>query len=504
MEKLRSTRFWVVWTIAFSALVPFEVQAQGDFEIDDEGNIILLDKKDEAPGKKPPPKRVAPPKKQKPSPAKVRVRKRTRSKKRLVQEIKAVIIAKTAQVKRDPSPQSTNVVLLRAGDKIQVIQQGENLSKVKYLLEDQFPVEGWLPNAAFRTLKTNEAAPGPLETQEYTPESRDQKVITQVQQIPSEELPEQAELPDRLKRAERLPDRKPSSTNRRRPISSEPFRLKERGTQTNPWFGSFGIFAGINEFKEKVSTLDANDNRANLVNYKISGPQFGFKSFYGYQYPEYRFGGRLDYAITLFDTTIGGGSSNVGGSNIQAQLHDAKLGAFGSKRWNFKKWGYDFGLEPEAQLSFNFQMLDTNQLLTNALDSNGNSLNFPVLFGYQAYYSMLEITPRAYLPFRFVLEPRLGVTLFYMFTELDTRDFGAQGQLRTGKPAMSMFDLSYGVDLSWNLAPLRVPGQIKAGVHSNTFNRKFSGAGNRAARATRSAKSKIETFVYTFGYDYLF
>ncbi|PIR23351.1 MAG: hypothetical protein COV44_03465 [Deltaproteobacteria bacterium CG11_big_fil_rev_8_21_14_0_20_45_16] len=469
-----------------------------DYTIDDQGNIILSKPKQEQT-----PKTTQSPEKTTPASPQPQLQSPDFKKpiSKSVKESfqgpskKAIVTSRLASVKMTPHESADQVVLLRNGDPIEVFRSQGDWTQVRYLLEGLYPLEGWLPTEMIRLRESSQRLESSRE-QAYEPKARMQNETEQGgSDLPDGELPEKpkvwediSKFPD-PKRMPPVPDAKASPSE---PINRPAKRFEKEVRSLT----SGSVYIGSSNFSEKIKSK-INDAYAagDFLDVELQGISLGLEAQYAYRLEnEIRVGGLLRYAANIYDTSVGGGSSNVGTSSVQAQLHDIRVGPSVSKLWVLKP---NLTLEPELRLFGGGQIF-----LTNQLRSSTNS--FPVLFNFTAYTGFMEFILKSELPFGFRLEPYVSISLLYSFEEDPTTTYD-EGFLGTGATKSSMFDLQYGANLAWNMAAIDLEKfDFSFKLDAQNYSRNYSGTGNRAEIETQDAKSSLSLFQWAIGMQYHF
>jgi len=408
---------------------------------------------------------------------------------------KAIVTAKLASVKTSPDANANQVVLLRNGDPIEVFRSQNGWTHVRYMLEGQYPLEGWLPTEVIRLRDSSQRLEGSRE-QAYEPKARTQEnTEVETPRLPDRELPEKPNVWEDISRfpdPKRMPAVPNAKANPNEPIKRPAKRFEKEVRSIT----SASVYVGSSEFAEKIkSKVNGAYPAGNFLDIELQGVSLGLEAQYAYRLQnEIRLGGLFRYTASIYDTNVGGGSSNVSATSVQAQLHDIRVGPSISKPWVLKS---NIILEPELRL------LGCGQIfLTNQLRSSTN--NFPILFNFTAYTGFMELILKTELPYGFKLEPYVGLSLLYSFEEDPTTTYD-EGFLGTGATKSSMFDLQYGANLAWNMAAIdleQLDFSFKLDVQN--YSRNYSGTGNRAEVETQDAKSSLSLFQLAAGLQYHF
>lgn len=511
--QLRFTLCLLVWTTAFSA-GSLSAQSDGKLKIDENGNLIL--DQNQKPLEDSPENTTT-----KSSPIETKTSEDAKPETEIIQPDRglqtpestkpltvtettydkpkpASISARVVKATRSPNPNSDLVVLLREGDRIEVLAETIDSFRIRYLIDRDFPVEAYVPREAVRDVKGGEIKPERLAEQSYTPKPQEEKVTTQVTELPQEALPEHIQFGLQGKgRSEFNLSNKEEDENSLNATKAKagPSFLEgfARDIQNKDWLYEAGASFGRSSFGETVKTKG---QTSNFLDYDMTGLLFAAQSRATRQHREWPYGFLAEYSFGFYDAEVGGTGTGVVSSSIQAQKHSLNLGGFINKDYPLK---YKILLQPELGLKLNFSVLTTNQLRT---DSVTNS--FPVLFGYWSASPRLEFVLHSYLPYNFRISPFVGADLYYYFKELNTQSVGSS-LIGTGNPKASFMNLNYGAELAWNLKSLRLENaDILFKMNFSNISRKFSGNGNRAGIATEDAKSKISINDLEFGLRYLF
>jgi len=490
-NDLLRTAFLLVWIGIFS----FSSSAWSRPLIDEEGNIILPDDEgQETIETRPEPQRrpsPPPPPVTKPTPPSDTPDKKEAQEVQKTQEVgspapeetlqQAVIAAVRAErvdLRRHPDPRAQSMAILRRGQQVQVRGFRGDFARVRFLLDEGFPLEGWLPTDSLLAAQGGEAPMLEQVEQHFRRQAREESEIPVFTEFPEQlsELP----IDDQL-----IPSAAPLPIERRGRARTSPRRWElELSPLVGQWRESF------------VTKLDGEDYaEAPFLDYKIAGigiharlsleiPNFLF-------FPNFRF--FSDYEFIFFDAQISP-SPGVERSDILAQWHEIGFGGEVSHHWKFDK----IGVRAIGRLSPQFQYLNTNSLI----DSQNRT---PLLYSHWAAYLRSVLAVQVDLPWDLEFQPEFHIQLFYLFNELATGATSSGQLLRTGAPEMKLFNFSFGAHLRWNLQMLDYENSfLRLGVQWRDYSRSFSDEGNRAAVATQDAQSSSQLVTIGLGIDHRF
>jgi len=412
---------------------------------------------------------------------------------------RASVRSRVTQVRSLPKEDSQAVVLLRRGDRVDVLQYQGDYYRIRYLIDGDFPVEGWVLQ---ESIQLDEAGQKPIEKMEsnrYRPTEREEVLATSPA-LPSNDLPENVKLPE-----DKATITSPEEVKKEKRVKEKPAMVfskdeKPLAKSDSPWKWTAGVRLGYSQYHDAISTQNTAGTTNQFLEYTLEG--FSIEALGGFSYPLHSFlvGARAHYNFTLYDSEVSDLAGGVSKSSVLAQLHDFGVAGFASRRFDFKK----FSLEPELEFGANYQYLSLNSL-------RDLTLNQTVLFGHGMIYMTVAATPRAYLPYDLILEPELKLTLFQSFTEYPTALLVKKTSttpaeyMRTGQPKTGSMLLSYGGSLAYSLAKMGYENsRLRAFGYISDFSKKFSSTGNRAGIRTENAKTKTDIIRAGLGYEYQF
>lgn len=482
-------------------------------EIDEEGNILLKGEPSKpspppAPAPVPPPQPTpGPPVPSMPMPAPAPTTSPapapspTLPSPQPIQNLKgsALVTTRTAEIKREPRLDAQNVVLLRQGDRVELLQEQAGFARVRYLLDEEFPLEGWM---LLESLQLNsDVIRLPRSEQNYRPEARALDTAPGATELKTEGLVQDVTLPE--EKAIK-PNGTDSLQSKRAPKERPALRLPESTKAPRAWATdwrfSTNLLMAYSQYSESLTTQTSSETPVKFLDYSFEG--FAAQFYFGAEtdWNGFILGSRLGYEYSLYDSEVNDMAGGVTASSVLAQMHDISLRPYMSRRFDFSK----ISVEPELELSLHYQYLGLNTL-------RDLTRNQTVLFGHQMYYLDAKITPRLYLPYKLLLEPFLAITLFQIFTESPTEllveatDEDPAEYMRTGAPKTSSFLLTYGASLAY---PLEFMGwknsSIKAFGQYRDISKKFSELGNRAGIQTDRVTSKTHILQAGIGVEYGF
>lgn len=411
------------------------------------------------------------------------------------------IRSRLAQVKTQPQEKSQSVVLLKRGDLIDVLALTADHYRVRYLIDGDFPVEGWVLQ---ESVQLDDVMAKPIEQQTLNPyrPSHKKEVETTSPETTLKELPEIAQLP-----VGTVHEQKSQSLdllNKKKTLDSEPPNTlsdeanKQKTSSNSRWSGQFSI--GYSRYSESISTLNSNNKRVPFLKYAFEGLGLDLLGQWTYPLQLFRLGLRGRYFFHFYDSEVGDKKLGVAPASVLAQLHEAQLGALIQRKWDFQR----FSLEPELEVGASFQLLSLNSL-------RDTTLNQSVLFGHQKIRAYVRAVARAYLPGDFILEPEISLLLFEKLSEqpvdllIPAANGSAAEYMRTGVPQGQKFLLTYGGSFVFSLRSLGLAdSRLRIYGIMSDQSKKFSGTGNRAGIATREARSSGKMISAGLGYQHTF
>lgn len=401
--------------------------------------------------------------------------------------LEAVVVSRLAQLRVEASDQARLLVLLRQGDKLELLESKNSYFKARYLLENQFPVEGWILADQLQIfqdgnlIKINK----PKEQAYKAPTNRD-KAQTKVEDFPEVELKENIELPKNpLTNSSNL---EVQASNQE--TSSKKPSPKRRGAWA--WTSSLGL--GWSRYEESLSTkINGKEAEGSFLDYQLDGLKISLALGAFRDFNQFSGGIRGRYAFSFYNSSVSAANFNIESADVLAQFHQANLEAYGFRAWTFKK----FEFEPELAIGPQFQFFSVNQL-------RERKLAHPVLFSDMAVFLNTNLKPKLHTPYNLVLEPYLALIFFYYFVEgpiQRTKD----GDIRTGRPSITTFLFHYGLNLAWEMKQLGLEDHwLRLSYLVEDYSRAFSGEGNRAGLKTEDVKSKLKLQSFSLAYEYRF
>ncbi len=377
--------------------------------------------------------------------------------------------------------------------------------KIRYKLEGDFPVEGWVPEAALGT--------GAITEQKVA----DTQQPYQVQAEPSTpsaipDLNRQA-LSEKIDPSIKVGSPLAGAAGRTSPAIQTPAKIHKR-TNTGPWLYETHVMTGLNFWKEALTSKLESTNAYStepFISYEMQGFLLSLEGEAARKFKDIEAGGFLSYDLSIFRGQVPSASSSfnphIRSTSVQALLHEINFGPFVRLAYPVAK---KVTLIPEARVYGSFSQFTTNQLQT--VSDSGLGLNAQsVLFSYTSMQAGFEFIPRVSLPYHLTVSPHAGLGFFTYFSEgpiVTTSNGGAldtDDQIRTGSPNGADFAISYGAKISWNLQKYGWETlNLVAAYRVRDYSKKFSGQGNRAGIKTIDAKSEATTESFSLGAEYLF
>ncbi len=409
----------------------------------------------------------------------------------------ATIVATTAKVTREANLESPLIVQLKKGDFVEILELQQAFAKIRYKLEGDFPVSGWIPLSALRRGSFALNSKGPLD-QPYSPDSEQKKTYeTKVESFPDQKFAEKVVIPKSDKRSFTLKSGEaPVEIIQQKPVAIARERLG--------FYQELDAQMGLQQWEDKYSTqkTDGSYYDSPFLSYDFTGLAIGISDELGMRLPEYTYGGKLSYQFTYFSESVDPSNDEIEKTNIQAQAHEIQGYGFMRKTFFLK---YGIRVEPEAQVGFGTNIFLTNQL-RDISPTNPSRLGQPVLMNLYQIFAKLNLLPAVYVPYDFKITPELGIILFNYFFEgpvLNSAD--PTTSIRTGEPEIGSLLLSYGGRVGWTMKKLQMPNsEIFAAIRIEDFSRSYSGAGNRAGMITNDVKSNSTSTTYAVGFHYNF
>jgi len=388
---------------------------------------------------------------------------------------------------------------LKQGDPVEILEKKDGFLKVRYRIDGDFPVDGWIPEAAISSPSTT-AIP---ENKRQLYEAEEKALVeTEVKSFPSQSPSESVKTQMSAKTL--------LGGNKAEALSPLKMHIRPAG----PWLYEGYFSLGHNSWHEalrtkKEDTMEYGD--AAFLEYDVSGIYMGFSGKLTYQYGKWELGGLATYGITFFrgsvPTTTTAFRPGLDQGNVQALLHEFILGPYARYPVKLHR---DWMLYPEIRLLPMFNMFSTNQLKST------DNVN-PGVPGQSALYSFTslrldaELAPELHMPFNLRFTPSATVTLFNLFSEspIVTSSAGIElddsNKRRTGSPDGSNFGLGYGAKLAWNLKSYGWETfNLIASYKVTDYSKNYKGVGNRAGVKTIDVKSTASSTVFSFGAEYFF
>ncbi len=410
------------------------------------------------------------------------------------------IRSRLAQIKTQPQENSQSVVLLKRGDLIDVLALAADYYRVRYLIDGDFPVEGWVLQ---ESVQLDEVMARPIEQQKLNPyrPSPKQEVEATNPEATLKELPEIAQLPEGTAQEQKsqaldlLDKNKNPNSESSNTLSNDHNKTASSNSQ---WSGQLSF--GYSRYSESISTLNSSNKRVPFLKFALEGLGLDLMGQWTYRLRLLSLGLRGRYFFHFYDSEVGNTKVGVARSSVLAQLHEAQLGTLIHRKWDFKR----FAVEPELEVGASFQLLSLNSL-------KDTTLNQSVFFGHQKIRAYARTVLRTYLPGDFILEPEVSLLLFEKISEqpvdllIPEANGSAAEYMRTGVPQGQKFLLTYGGSLLFSLRSLGLPdSRVRIYGTMSDQSKKFSGTGNRAGIATRDAKSSGKMISAGLGYQHTF
>ena len=265
----------------------------------------------------------------------------------------ARVLANSATAYAQPDKSSTAVFHVKQGETLKVLELEGNFTKVRYLIDGEFPVDGWILSDALskRVVSTAELPQIEARQEQYRPDPYKNSQSVE-EEYPSEKLPEPVEIdsvtPAEVKKGER----------KRRPFRRTVYESEE----TSRWKPMIRTFAGFRTWEESLKTKHPSTGEffaSSFLDYELTGFNIGFNGDLGYELGSFLLGATAGYSVTFFNNNVGPNNPNITPSSAQGFLHEATVGPF--LRWRIQLTR-DWAFEPEAQLLGTYQYLSVNQL----------------------------------------------------------------------------------------------------------------------------------------------
>lgn len=406
---------------------------------------------------------------------------------------KAFVIATNAIIFREPNPSSATVAQLHRGESLEVLATHENFTQVRYRIEDEFPVMGWIPTATLS--KPAKSVPKIFDPgQSYVPEAKGE-IQTLVKEFPTDTpMNEKIIIPKTEGQRLKLEPKKAAP-----PLPPVFSHKKDFG-----FSNELSLQLGMQSWEESIKTKQASGAfySGPFLRYELSGLSFQVGDVLDYRLQDYPLSVGLNtfYRFTFFSDSVGASNANISKSSIQAQYHEFELTPY--VRWHHLV-APGWRLEPEIGPTIGFHSFVTNQLQDIPTSKSVSRSGQAVLFGVTAFYSKVNLKPTVRGPWNLRLSPELAMLLSYSFSEYPSSS--DSHEVRTGEPSGADMSFSYGFEFGWNLEKFRGPNsELLFNMMIQNFARNYSGGGNRAGTQTLDASATSSTTFYSIGYRYLF
>lgn len=398
-------------------------------------------------------------------------------------------------MRSEASTSSLVILQLRRSDKVDVLETKDSFTKIRFKIDGDFPVEGWVPTDAL-ILGASSIAAAPTQSYQVKPK---EEVVSTVDEFPEMLSDEKVMIPKGVATLSPSSEETADTTSTTAP--------KDK-TADGPWLPEFRLMIGYVNFSESLTTENSSGGYfgSPFLKYDLSGLQFNADTRLYYDMDSFQVGGALQYAFSLFKDSISASNTTIQKSNVQAQMHEIRLGPTIRTSFQFTP---DFVFTPEVQALGGAQFFSTNQLVDKGATGRTGQ---PVLFNMTAFYGELVFIPALSLPWNFLLEPEVGVLFNYQFTESPITVTNTDGspkadadKIRTGTPETAHFLFSYGTNLLWSMEKLGMPStRLFVRYHHMDLSRSYSGLGNRAGIATSDVKASSGLKTIGLGIQYRF
>lgn len=391
-------------------------------------------------------------------------------------------------VTSEPNLQSLSILQLKQGDPVEVLEKKDGFVKIRFKIDGDFPVEGWLPEAALSQTDATTSTTAERQPYEMVPKS---PVETEVKEFPNAPLTESVQTQMKAK------DLK--AENREAALGPREIHRRKPG----PWLFETQYLFGYQSWNESIKTKKEDTQTygdSPFLQYDMSGVLLGAQFKASYDFQMWEVGGFVSYSLTFFRGSVPATTQTyrpgIDQGNVQALMHDFQLAPF--VRYPFK-FGSQWILIPELRLISSFNLFSTNQLKSTD-NVNPGVLGQSVLYSFSSVRADAEFAPELKMPFNLSLTPKIGVSLFNWFTESPVTDV-----FRTGEPDGTGFNLSYGAKLTWNLKSYDWETlNLVASYSMKDYSKNYKGQGNRAGLKTIDAKSTAHSTLIGLGAEYLF
>jgi hypothetical protein len=383
------------------------------------------------------------------------------------------------------------ILQLRQGDRVEILEDQNGILKIRYRIDGDFPVEGYITKEAVsETVAADSLKPPSVQYEALAKESP---------------TTQQSELSG-LQNSQVL---QPNITSRSE-LKSKPVRPATK-RDPGPWLFEVQPRMGLDYWSESLTTkYTADQTKATepFLEYEMAGIQMGVSGRAGYQWPtKWELGVFGSYGISFLRGSVPGASNTfdpqIEPGNVKATLHDLQMGPYFRRPYLLTR---GWSVIPEIKILGGLHFFQTNQLQSKA-DATENVPSQSVLYSYISFLGDLEVSPEVQMPLSFFAKPNLRVNLFQSFSEGPTTEAGLadEDKLRTGSPKSKAFLLSYGITAGWRADSLGMEVlQLSASWQHRDLSKAFSGRGNRAGMATLDAESTIVVNSFSLNVDYLF
>lgn len=412
---------------------------------------------------------------------------------------RAQVSARTANVLNEAKPDALSILQLKQGDQVDVLGRENGYAKVRFRLEGDFPVEGFILEGALSSKLGAESLAAGSQAYEKSGATAPEM---EAKELPRAPLTEQPKI-----------DIQPRGTLDGR-STAQVEESKPWLRQAGPWVYEGHGFVGFTFLEEAFTTkVEATQVYATepFLKYEMQGVTLAARGRIGYKFNKLEVGGYGSYDLTFFRGSVPTASATfnpgINKTNVQALMHELKVGPY--VRYPFliaKGWS----VRPELRILPSVNLFSTNQLKSFDNVSPGVP-GQAVLYSTTNISVMAELAPEVSMPFDLILTPKVGATFFTILMEGQTVNSSAgvaladADKLRTGSPKSPGLLLHYGASLAWNAKRIGAETINVALTYAVTdVSKKFGGLGNRAGVKMIDTKSSSTSTFMGLGIEYLF
>lgn len=379
---------------------------------------------------------------------------------------------------QEPDRRSQKLALLRRGQELQVFEVQGAYARVRFLLNEGFPFEGWTLVEGLLASDSDSAPSIGVRDQRFRAGQRER----------GSRREDRRSFPETL-------DQLPGFREGRAALDrGAEVRSRRPDTRERNWALSGSLLVG--ELRESLKSRLPGGQLSNdsFLSYDLVG--FGLQ-IDAHRHEAFRLGRiagslRTQYRFLYIDSPLAG-SDNFDASRLLGQWHELRLLSKVSTGI-----GERIPMELFLEAGPRLQYFNVNSLA----DRDGVT---PLFFSHWSYALEANAGFELRLPQQWKWIAFAQIHSLAGFQEFNTGVAADDSLVRTGSPKRSMMQISFGSELEWNLDGVDIPNtSLLLQFHWQNLNRSFDGEGSRAGVSVQGVESSSRLVSLGLGAQYRF